>query len=253
MSRIPPEIVVLLALLLLWGLAAFWVGDPILLPGPLDVGRAILDINNSEQLWFHLPITFMRVLASVILAMGVGIFIGILMGYYSGFNRYCEPIINILLNMPALIVAILSYLFIGFNEFALVFAVALNKIPMVTITIREGVRTLNPDINAVAHLYQMPKGRYLRHILWPQILPFISTALRNGLALIWKIILVFEFLGRPSGVGFEIQKYFQLFRVEYILAYALVFIALMMLIEWLLIAPWDRKMQKWRKTYAYSY
>lgn len=253
MKAIKPEIVVLLALILLWEIAARFVNDPILLPGPWRVLQAIASINNREQLWHNLPITMFRVLASVATAMFVGILLGVMMGMSNGFNRYAEPVITILLNMPALIIAILAYLFIGFNEIALIFAVSINKIPMVTINIREGVRRLNPDINAVAHIYHMPKGNYLRHVLWPQILPFVSTSLRNGLALIWKIILVFEFLGRPSGIGFEIQKYFQLFRVDMILAYSLVFIAVMMLVEWLLVAPWDRKMQKWREAYAYSY
>ncbi len=248
-----PALIVLVTLILLWAILAWLVADPITLPSPAKTWYAFLSINNRDQLWYHLPITLLRVLFSVILAMSLGTVIGLMMGRYPRFNDYAEPVIGLLLNMPALIIAILSYLFIGFNEFALVFAVSLNKIPMVAITMREGMRTLNPDIAAVAHLYHMPKSAYLRHVAWPQLMPYFTSSLRNGLALIWKIILVFEFLGRPNGIGFEIQKYFQLFRVDMILAYSLSFIVVMMLIDRFLVAPWDQKMQKWRKAYAYSY
>jgi NitT/TauT family transport system permease protein len=43
-------------------------------------------------------------------------------------------------------------------------------------------------------------------------LHFAASA-RAGLALIWKIVLVVEFLGRSNGIGFQIYLYFQLFEV----------------------------------------
>lgn len=253
LNKAKPTIIVLSALLLLWALLAWLVADPITLPSPWRVWQGIVKIALNGALWTNTSITFLRVLASVILSMGIGVVLGMIMGYYEKANAYLEPVIVIFLNMPALIVAIMAYLYIGFNEISLIVAVSFNKIPMVAVTIREGVRARNPDIDAVAHLYHMRRGPYLWAVLWPQLLPFVSTSVRNGLALIWKIILVFEFLGRPSGVGFEIHKNFQLFKVDMILAYSFAFIALMMVIEWCIVAPWDRKMQKWRKTYAYSY
>ena len=54
----------------------------------------------------------------------------------------------------------------------------------------------------------------------PQLAPYLASAARSGLSLVWKIALIVELLGRPNGVGFEIGVAFQLFDVTHILAYA---------------------------------
>ncbi|MEC9195991.1 MAG: ABC transporter permease subunit, partial [Pseudomonadota bacterium] len=96
------------------------------------------------------------------------------------------------------------------------------------------------------HVYRMSPWARLRHVVWPQLGPFVATATRNGLAVIWKIVLVVEFLGRSNGVGFQIHLYFQLFNTASVLAYAFSFTALMLLIEYLLVQPWEKRSSAWR-------
>jgi NitT/TauT family transport system permease protein len=73
---------------------------------------------------------------------------------------------------------------------------------------------------------------------------------RNGLAVIWKIVLIVEFLGRGSGVGFQIHLYFQLFEVGHVLAYALAFTAVMLAVEYALLRPMDLRSRRWRRSEA---
>ena len=86
----------------------------------------------------------------------------------------------------------------------------------------------------------------MRHVVAPQLAPFFAAATRSGLSLVWKIVLVAELLGRPNGVGFEINMAFQLFDVPLLLAYALPFTAIMLLIETLLVQPFERHVSRWR-------
>ena len=90
---------------------------------------------------------------------------------------------------------------------------------------REGARALDPGLAEMAQSFRMTRWRTLRHVMLPQLTPYFFAAARSGLALIWKIVLVVELLGRSNGVGFQIQIYFQLFDVTLILAYTLAFIA----------------------------
>jgi NitT/TauT family transport system permease protein len=57
---------------------------------------------------------------------------------------------------------------------------------------------------------------------------------------------VVELLGRPNGVGFEMGIAFQLFDVTRIIAYALVFIVVMLTIETVLVQPLERRASRWR-------
>jgi NitT/TauT family transport system permease protein len=126
-------------------------------------------------------------------------------------------------------------------------AVALNKIPNVIVTVREGARALDPGLLEMAEVFKVPRGRRLRHVVLPQLYPYLIGAARSGLALIWKIVLVVELLGRSNGVGFQLGVYFQLFDVAGILAYALSFIVVVQLIEWGIMQPLERRASQWRR------
>jgi len=87
----------------------------------------------------------------------------------------------------------------------------------------------------------------LRHVILPQLAPYVFAASRAGLALIWKVVLVVELLGRSNGVGFQIQIYFQLFDVTLILAYTLAFILVIQLLEWGVLQPLEHRATRWRR------
>ena len=178
--------------------------------------------------------------------MAFGVTLGFVMGRHRGINRWLDPWLVVFLNLPALVVIVLCYLWIGLTEAAAIIAVTLNKVPNVATVIREGARALDPKLDAMAHVYRMGSVARLRHIILPQLAPFIAAAARSGVAIIWKIVLVVEFLGRSSGIGFQIHLYFQLFDVGMVLVYSLSFIAVMLLVEWVVLQPWERKTNRWR-------
>jgi NitT/TauT family transport system permease protein len=95
-------------------------------------------------------------------------------------------------------------------------------------------------------VFGMSRWIRLRHVVLPQLAPYLAAAARSGLSLVWKIVLIVELLGRPNGVGFEIGVAFQLFDVTRILAYALVFVAVMLAVETLLVQPLERHVSRWR-------
>jgi len=78
-------------------------------------------------------------------------------------------------------------------------------------------------------------------------MPFVLTAARTGLSLIWKIVLVFEVLGSDGGVGFRIGVYFQNFDITGILAYTLAFMAVVIAFEYFAMRPLERRVLGWRQ------
>jgi NitT/TauT family transport system permease protein len=197
-------------------------------------------------LFYHLSVTLARVAAAFLIAMALGTAIGVAMGQHQAVNRVLDPWIILLINIPALVVIVLCYIWIGLTEAAAITAVALNKIPNVVVTLREGARALDPKLDEMARVFRFSRGRMLRHVVLPQLTPFIAAAGRSGLALIWKIVLVVELLGRSNGVGFQIHLYFQLFDVAAILGYALAFVCVMLLIEFLVVQPLETHVNRWR-------
>jgi NitT/TauT family transport system permease protein len=117
----------------------------------------------------------------------------------------------------------------------------------VAVTLREGARALDRDLLEMASVYRIGRWRTLRHVILPQLAPYLMGAIRSGLALVWKIVLVVELLGRSNGVGFVISTAFQVFDVPTILAYALAFAAVIQMIEFLVLQPWERRLNQWRR------
>ncbi|RBP12927.1 NitT/TauT family transport system permease protein [Roseiarcus fermentans] len=235
----------LLSLLALWIVAARF-GDPRHLPGPLAVFAAMGKAAASGELFAAMAITMARVAASFLLAMAAGAALGYAMGRRALVDRLADPWVVVLLNLPALVIIVLLYIWAGLNEAAAIAAVALNKLPNATVTIREGARALDPALDEMARAFAFSPWKRLRHVVLPQLAPYIAAATRSGLSLVWKIVLVVELIGRPNGVGFEINEAFQLFDVAMLLAYALPFTAAMLVVEALVVQPFERHVSRWR-------
>ncbi|WP_246252344.1 ABC transporter permease [Parasulfitobacter algicola] len=234
-------------LVMLWQGAAIMTADATIMPGPAAVWAIMMNEAQSGELWHHTLATLIRVLLAFSIAMGAGMLIGIGLGLSPWANRWFGPWVVVFQNIPALVVIVLCYLWIGLNETAAIIAVAVNKTAMVAVTIREGVRTLDPKVNDMARSFRLSRVIWVRHILLPQLTPFIAASMRNGLAIIWKIVLVVEFLGRSDGVGFQIHLYFQLFETGYVLAYAFTFVAVMLVLEYAVIQVWETRTSRWRQ------
>jgi NitT/TauT family transport system permease protein len=236
----------LLVLLGLWQLLAMALNSPSL-PLPVKVASVFWQACVSGELPFHLGVTLLRLLASFTIAMLLGCAIGVLLGRNTAFDAFFDNWLVIFLNVPALVTIILCYVWFGLVESAAIAAVVINKVPNVVVTIREGTRALDKDLLEMAQSYRFSKRKTFAHVIWPQLHPYVMAATRSGLALIWKIILVVELLGRSNGMGYQLHLFFQLFDVASLLAYTFAFVAVIQLIELVLLKPLDRTSLRWRR------
>ena len=232
--------------LLLWAGIALVVQTP-LLPTPAAVLDTFWQALQSGELPEHLLVTLRRVLIAFALAMALGTLLGVWMGRSRLANALLDPLLVLFLNLPALVTIILLYVWFGLVEAAAVLAVVVNKVPNVAVTVREGARSLDPKLEQMARVYGFGRWQRIAHVWLPQLFPYLMAATRGGLALIWKIVLVVELLGRSDGIGFQLHMAFQIFDVASILAYSLAFIAVVQLIELALLQPLERRASAWRE------
>jgi NitT/TauT family transport system permease protein len=233
-------------LLVLWQVLALLM-DSSLLPSPKAVATILIDEIRSGQLPYHLGITLARLVLSFVLAMSLGSIIGIILGRHPGLDRFFDSWLMLLLNVPAMVTIILCYVWFGLVETAAITAVVINKLPNVIVTLREGTRNLDRDLLEMAEVYRFGRYKTLRHVIGPQLFPFMMAASRTGLALIWKIILIVELLGRSNGMGYQLHLFFQMFDVPAILAYTIAFVAVIQLPEILILKPLEKRAQRWKR------
>jgi NitT/TauT family transport system permease protein len=229
----------------LWQLLSVMLESKVL-PPPSEVMLILWKELYAGDLLFHLGMTLRRVAFSFTAAMLIGVGLGIFMGQSKSWDRVLDTFLILGLNIPALVTIILCYIWFGLSETAAVLAVTLNKIPMVAISVREGARAVDKDLMQVASLYHLSRRDTFFKVYLPQLTPYLLGSARNGLALIWKIVLVVELLGRSDGVGFQIGSFFHFFDITGVLAYTLAFALVIFLVEALLLRPLETYLNRWR-------
>ena len=237
----------LAVLLVLWAVAA-GIAQNRHGPGPWAVFQVMASESASGALWVHLFATLARVALSFVIAMLIGSVIGLALGRNETANKFFDPWLILVLNLPALVIIALSYVWMGPWETTAITAVAINKIPNAAVQMREGARNLSRDLDEMAQVYRFGWWKTLRYVTLPQLGPFFAAAARSGLALVWKIVLVVEALGGHSkGVGHQIYTAFQSFDVPVILAYALAFIVVIQFVEFGLLQPLQTSLNRWKR------
>lgn len=244
--RLPLELISLILLLGTWQVLAM-AFPARLFPTPVAVAVQLWEHLTAGKLVADLGKTLTRAFIGFFVAMSLGTAIGIACGRSRVVDRLLSSTVVIGLNLPAIVVAIMLYIWLGLTEFALILAVVLNKLPLVIVTIREGVRSFSAEYDELARAYRFGFWRRLVFVGAPQLTPFVMAAARTGLSLIWKIVLVFEVLGSDGGVGFRISTFFQFFDIKGILSYSTAFILVVFAFEYLILRPLERWVLRWRE------
>ena len=217
-------------------------------PSPAAVFSVLKQEAFDGELFSHVGATLTRVSMAFVVAMLLGSLTGLLLGRFKTADKFFDPWLILVLNLPALVIIALSYVWLGMNTTASIVAVAINQIPNVAVTMREGARGLSRDLNEMADVYKFGWKKTFLHVTLPQLAPFLAAAARSGLALVWKIVLVVEALGgNGRGVGLQIYTAFTDFDVTKILAYALAFIIIVQIIESVILQPIQARVNRWRR------
>ena len=154
-------------LLLTWQLLAWLLADP-LLPSPLEVIAMGWRETLHGPLLGHLAATLRRVVLAFLIAMLIGSAIGILMGRSRTADLLLDPWLILMLNLPALVVIVLGYVWFGLLETTAVLAIAANKIPNVVVTLREGARVLDRELLEMAHSFRLGWRKTLFRVTLPR-------------------------------------------------------------------------------------
>lgn len=232
-------------LIILWQSVSLLANSEVF-PSIVDILKSFFDHLLNKDLAFHVGITLQRVLIAFFIAMFLGVILGIMMGLSSKIDAFFDIFLIIGLNIPALVTIIICYIWFGLTDFSAILAVIINKVPIVVVNIREGVKSMDKKYLQLALVYNLSWSDIFRKIYLPQIYPYIMATTRLTISLIWKIVLVVELLGRSDGVGFQIAMFFQDFDITSIFAYSFAFIFIVILIEKVILNPIENRVKKWR-------
>jgi NitT/TauT family transport system permease protein len=236
-------------------LFAFWYAVSLtmstdIVPTPGMTLQAFQEALVDGYIWSDLLITFSRMLGAFFLAMLIGLSFGSALGTISWFERIFDIWVTIAAAIPGVLYLVVIYLWLGLNDRAAILGGALVVAPSVTFNIWQGMKSLDTGLSEMARAFDVDNWTIFRRVLLPQTLPFLFASARLGLALTWKIIMFVELLGRSSGVGYRIEYWYQLFNMRRVLASALLFVLVMLLIELVVLRHLEHYLFRWRREEA---
>jgi NitT/TauT family transport system permease protein len=240
-------------------LGLWWVGSlfsaPEILPGPIAIGRTI--VSNFTTLGpegktaeFHVAITLARILFTFSIAMALGIAIGLIMGMRRKVELAFGYLIPIALTMPTLLAVFLCVMWFGFSEAGGLFAVVLTVTPFVTVNMLAGTKALDKELVDMAHAFKAKRSLVVRKVLIWQLMPYIFSAFRYAFGMTWKIVALAETFGLKYGIGYMFTFWFEQFNMAQVMAWIVLFVALMLIFEHGVIARLEDKIFAWRPVHA---
>jgi sulfonate transport system permease protein len=200
----------------------------------------------AGELWHNLAISMNRFVLGLAAAIVVGVVLGVLMGLSRVADLAFSDLTAAALAIPAVIWALLTTMWFGFGWLTPVVTVFLSGLPFVVVNIAKATRAVPADLVLMARSFGVPRGRVLRDIVAPAVAGSTIAAVRFAIMSAWNGLLLAEWFGSTSGVGWRSRYWYDANQLDGFLAWVLVFILLLVVADLLILGPIERFATRWR-------
>ena len=205
-----------------WQVASLWVGRPILLPSPLEVGSSLVALTLSGEVLSNLLTSIRRLAMSFVLACAVAVPLGFAMGLSRTVRQVVDPTIEILRPISGIAWIPLGMFIFGVGDALPTAIMFYGAFFPIVINTMAGVRTVNRALIDASRTLGVPTAVILRHVVLPAALPDILVGMRLGAGAGWMAMVAAELIGAPSGLGFAVEWYRELLMTPSVLAFVFV-------------------------------
>lgn len=245
----------IVVLLLLWAAAARLMNDPEVLPKPLVIAETMVEDLTTlgpqqKPGYFHIGLTLARIFIAFTASMLAGIGIGLAMGLSSVLQRALLAIIPLMLTMPTILMVFLAVMWFGFSEAGGLVAVMAVVTPYVAVNIFEGAKAMDKSVIDMGVTFKARKSLLIRKVYLPQLMPYIFSAFRYAFGVTWKIVALAETFGLKYGIGYMFFFWFGQFDMTQVLAWIVMFVILMLILEHGVFARLEHHAFRWRTSMA---
>jgi len=219
-----------------------------LFPAPSQVFTRLVDLIASGTLGEHFLISLRRALIGLLWGAGLGVVVGLLVGFSRFAERSLDPTVQMLRTVPLIAVTPLFILWFGFGEESKIVLIAVGAFFPIYVNAFLGVRTVDRKLFEMASTLGFSTWQRLRLVVLPGAMPNILLGLRLSIGMAWLCLVVAELMGATEGVGYLIQNARSLLDTATVMVGVVVFAAIGKLsdslVRWL-----ERRLLRWRETF----
>ena len=199
------------AILLLWWIVAqLGIVPHLFLPTPSEVLATGVSIFRegyaNATLWEHVSASLTRILSAAVIAVSLGIPVGLTMG----LNRWAKGVLDTPIEfywpLPPLAYLPLMVIWLGIGETSKIMLLTLAMFAPVVLSAQAGVRSLPIErVNAALSL-GASRFQLFSEIVLPSALPEILTGIRIALGIGWATLVAAELIAATKGIGYMIMS-----------------------------------------------
>lgn len=196
-----------LLLLALWFAAAeyFPLGDNPLIPGPQVTARALWE--SLPELWTGTLSSFSILVPGFLLATGLGIALGIIVGTSPRLQRMFFPFARVVAPVPPTVYIPYAIAILPTFKLSAIFVVFIGAFWPIFHNAAAGAHGLEQRYRDNARILGLNGLEYRWKVVFPSALPHIFSGMAVGLAFSFILLTVAELFGANAGLGRFVQYY----------------------------------------------
>jgi ABC-type nitrate/sulfonate/bicarbonate transport system permease component len=204
---------------LVWQLVAWSIDNRAILPPPLTVARDLSQLLLSGEVFDAAGTSLWRLAASFVIAVLIGVPLGVLMGLSRLAQELLDPLVEILRPISGIAWLPLALFIFGVGNELPIFIMSYVAIFPILLNTLAGVSQTDPGLIRAARTMGVNQAVIVRQVVLPAALPGILVGIRIAGGACWSALVAAELVGAPSGLGFAIEWYRQLLMTPKVIAF----------------------------------
>ncbi|HIH44761.1 MAG TPA: ABC transporter permease [Candidatus Methanoperedenaceae archaeon] len=202
LNTLPQRSLAVVIFLLAWELAVrAGLTYPAAIPVPSRVFQGVMDIVLLEKFWEHTMISLERVFLGYALAMIIAIPLGFAVGWFNTVERYLDPFLQTMRQIPQLALFPAFILFFGIGELPKILLIMLAAVWWILLSTISAVQSVDPFLVKTARSVGASQWDLLRKVVLPSAAPTIITGMRYASTEVILVLVAVELLGASKGLG----------------------------------------------------
>jgi NitT/TauT family transport system permease protein len=202
-SKILFPIVVAILFLGLWDAVVIF-SETDIFPRPYQVFLGIVELVQRGLLLKYIVASLFRVSVGFVLAVLVGVPLGLLLGWFRPAFFALNPLIQIFRPISPIAWIPIAILWFHVDDRAPIFLIFLASVFPITVTAISAVQNIQPVYVRAAENFRLNQFDLFRRVIFPACLPQIITGLRIALGVSWLVVVAAEMIAVNSGLGYLI-------------------------------------------------
>ena len=230
----------------IWYVFARLVFTPQQLPEPHVVAREAGRLLSDRSFSDNLQASVSKVAAGFLLALVLSTALGLMIAYSKWWRSLLQSLLLFVVSTPTVSFAILSLIVLGISPLGPIITTMLVATPYITMNLAQGLTGVDRRLIVMSESFGRTRQQIIAGVLLPSSLLSVMGGARLAFAVAWRMELLTEVFAASEGIGFQIRRSFESYDIQGMLAWSVLFVGIMLIVETLVFRQIDRRLSRWR-------